>query len=177
MRNRFHGVLDGLPILTAILIAIVVASVLSPAAPAEAKDEPGTELIVIDGLQWAQATNGRNLKWPEAVEYCDSLVLDGHADWRLPTLEELESLHDPGTDEGIRSPFVIGDCCLWSGESLVDRPAEDGEGIAGRPGMYPWGFMFDGGLRYYAVHIFEDGRALCTRDVTVDADLDDAIFQ
>jgi hypothetical protein len=28
---------------------------------------------------------------------------------------------------------------------------------------YRWGFMFDGGLEYYAVHLFDDGEALCTR--------------
>jgi hypothetical protein len=30
--------------------------------------------------------------------------------------------------------------------------------------MYHWGYMFDGAQRYYAVHIFEDGQALCVRD-------------
>lgn len=126
---------------------------------------PGEQSVVIDGLEWALATNGENIKWPEAVAYCEDLELDGHGDWRLPSLEELESLHDPDAagGEGIRSPFSIGDCCLWSGESLVDRPAEDGDEIGGEPDMYHWGFMFDGGLRYYAVHIFDDGRALCAR--------------
>ena len=59
---------------------------------------------------------------------------------------------------------VIGGCCLWSSESLVDRPAEDGDEIGGEPEMYQWGLMFDGNLPYYAVHIFDDGRALCVRD-------------
>jgi len=132
----------------------------------EAGAGPAEQTVEIDGLEWALATNGQNIKWPEAVEYCEALELADHDDWRLPSLAELERLHDPDAagGEGIRGPFSIGDCCLWSGESLVDRPAEDGEEIAGEPGMYHWGFMFDGGLRYYAVHIFDDGRALCTRD-------------
>jgi len=129
-------------------------------------EEPAEQTVVIDDLEWARSTNGENIKWPEAVEYCDTLELDGHDDWRLPSLEELESLYEPDAvgGEGIRAPFAIGDCCLWSGESLVDRPAEDGDEIGGEPGMYHWGLMFDGGLRYYAVHIFDDGRALCVRD-------------
>ncbi|GEM_PF-292199 len=126
----------------------------------------GSETIVIDGLQWTRATNGENIKWPEALEYCDQLDLAGYEDWRSPTLAELASLHEPDAagGESIRSPFVIGDCCVWSGESLVDRPAEDGDETAGGPERYHWGFMYDGGLEYYAVHVFDDGRALCVRD-------------
>lgn len=119
--------------------------------------------VVIDSLMWARATNGDDIRWPAAIEYCAALELAGHDDWRLPTMAELESLHDPDADYGIRAPFYIDGCCLWSGESLVDRPAEDGDEIGGAPGMYHWGFMFDGGLEYYAVHIFNDGQALCTR--------------
>jgi hypothetical protein len=121
---------------------------------------------VIDTLEWAVATNGKDLKWPEAVDYCKGLELAGHDDWRLPTLAELESLHDPEAPGGedIRSPLSIGGCCLWSGESLVDRPAEDGEDTGGGPEEYRWGFLFDGGLHYYAGPIYDDGRALCARN-------------
>lgn len=135
-------------------------------AEKQAEEGPAAQTILIDELEWALSTNGENIKWPEAVAYCEDLELAGHGDWRLPSLDELERLHHPdgAGDEGIRSPFSIDDCCLWSGESLVDRPAADGDEIAGEPSMYHWGFMFDGGLRYYAVHIFDDGRALCTRE-------------
>lgn len=137
------------------------------AAPALAGIEQERATVTMDGLEWARTTNGRDLRWPEGVEYCVDLDLAGHGDWRLPTLDELESLHDPGAvgGYGIRSPISIATCCLWSGESLVDRPAEDGDGIGGSPDMYHWGFMFDGGFRYYAVNIFDDGQALCVRDI------------
>lgn len=127
------------------------------------------DTIILAGLEWATTSNGENMPWPEAIAYCEALNLAGHADWRLPTLDELADLHEPESGEGIRAPFVIGDCCLWSGESLQDRPAEDGDEIGGRPQMYHWGFMFDGGLPYYAVHIFDDGRALCVREAEPDA--------
>jgi hypothetical protein len=141
-------------------LAFIAAATTNPLSAAENSEG----MIRLDGLDWMQASNGENITWPEAVEYCDQLSLGGHEDWRLPTLDELAMLHDGETSEGIRSPFVIGDCCLWSGESLVDRAADDGDEIAGGPEMYHWGFMFDGGFPYYAVHIFDDGRALCTRD-------------
>lgn len=123
-----------------------------------------SETTEIEDLEWMVSTNGENMKWPAAVSYCENLELSDKNDWRLPTLSELEGLHDADAEEGIRDPFELGDCCLWSSESLVDRPAEDGHEIGGEPGMYQWGFMFDGGFPYYAVHIFEDGRALCVRD-------------
>ena len=152
-----------------ILKVIVLSLGAAMAIPVHGEADPdaAAETITIDRLEWALASNGEDIKWPEAVNYCAELSLAGHDDWRLPTLAELEGLHDPDGEgkEGIRSPFVIGDCCLWSGESLVDRPAADGDEIAGRPDMYHWGFMFDGGFPYYAVHLFDDGRALCTRDV------------
>lgn len=165
MRIRHFNLLFG--------ILVLVSVVVAPAAQAETATVDADRTIVIGDIEWASATNGSNIKWPDAVEYCADLSLAGRDDWRLPTLAELETLHDPDAEgeggEGIRSPFVIGDCCLWSGESLVDRPAEDGDEIGGRPEMYHWGFMFDGGLRYYAVHIFEDGRALCARDAQTES--------
>ncbi len=160
---NFHGVL---PLLAA---AGFLATITVPAAADDgpgAPSSPSKPTLVIDGLEWAAGTNGADIPWPAAVEYCDTLELAGHDDWRLPMLAELEGLHEadaPG-GEGIRAPFTIGGCCLWSGESLVDRPAEDGDEIGGEPRMYHWGLMFDGKLPYYAVHIFDDGRALCVRD-------------
>lgn len=154
-----------------LIVALALAFTATPglgsaAAPSDGHRDGNGQTVVIDGLEWALATNGEDIKWPEAVSYCADLELAGHDDWRLPALDELEGLHDPHAEGGygIRSPIDLQACCLWSRESLVDRPAEDGEEIAGEPGMYHWGFMFDGGLRYYAVHIFDDGRALCTRE-------------
>jgi len=154
-----------------VLVVSIGAAIAMP-VQGEVDPDPETQTITIGSLEWALASNGEDIKWPEAVDYCAELSLAGHDDWRLPTLAELEALHDPAGEggESIRSPFVIGDCCLWSGESLVDRPAEDGHEIAGRPDMYHWGFMFDGGFPYYAVHIFDDGRALCVRDIEVAAE-------
>lgn len=155
----------------AVALSFSTAPIASSAADNSGSDDnaplkEATTTISLDGLEWASATNGDDLPWPDAVAYCESLELAGHDDWRLPSLAELERLHDPLAPggESIRSPFVIGGCCLWSNESLLDRPAEDGDEIAGETRMYQWGLMFDGNLPYYAVHLFDDGRALCVRD-------------
>ncbi|MGK7295831.1 MAG: Lcl domain-containing protein [Candidatus Wenzhouxiangella sp. M2_3B_020] len=126
-------------------------------------EDPAT--IVLDDLEWTLETNGGYIPWPDAVDYCGALEFDGHGDWRLPSLVELERLYDADADAGIREPFHSDACCLWSNESLANTPAEDMDEIAGDPEMYHWGYMFDGAQRYYAVHIFDDGQALCVREV------------
>ena len=138
------------------------AALLFAAGMAFANDESSASLV-LDGLEWTLETNGAYIPWPDAVDHCEELELDGHDDWRLPSLVELEGLHDADADASIREPFRTDACCLWSGESLTETPAEDMGEIAGEPEMYHWGYMFDGAQRYYAVHIFDDGQALCVR--------------
>jgi len=48
------------------------------------------------GLEWQYSSPGK-MNWHEALEYAQSLRLDGKSDWRLPNLVELESLLDRGT--------------------------------------------------------------------------------
>ena len=45
------------------------------------------------GLEWQYDSPGE-MTWIEALDYAASLNLIGQADWRLPTLAELESLLD-----------------------------------------------------------------------------------
>ena len=56
------------------------------------------------GLMWQQNTadvNGDGLhvdqvRWCDALEYCDNLSFAGHDDWRLPNVRELQSILDYG---------------------------------------------------------------------------------
>ena len=45
------------------------------------------------GLEWQGESPGE-MTWQAALEYADSLSLDGKNDWRLPTLSDLETLLD-----------------------------------------------------------------------------------
>jgi hypothetical protein len=48
------------------------------------------------GLMWAKKDSGseHDLTWKGAAAYCKNLQLDGHSDWRLPTVDELEKIYD-----------------------------------------------------------------------------------
>jgi hypothetical protein len=60
-------------------------------------------------LMWAAKDNGGDLTWAQAQDYCGTLDLAKHRDWRLPTLEEVKGIYDirlnvpggPGSSSGI----------------------------------------------------------------------------
>ncbi len=52
----------------------------------------GTVTDRVIGLMWQQIPDSRGLSWQSANDYCDSLVLGGYSDWRIPTLKELFSI-------------------------------------------------------------------------------------
>ena len=58
----------------------------------------GTVTDNATGLMWAQATAPDALVWRDALAWCENLALAGYSDWRLPTIKELESLMDDGSD-------------------------------------------------------------------------------
>ena len=49
------------------------------------------------GLMWQKAAAGTKT-WEAALAYCETLVLAGHSDWRLPDQSELQSLFDSTYD-------------------------------------------------------------------------------
>ncbi len=127
-------------------IAVVVEQTLPPLS----------DDVVVDsrtGLLWTRKDNGKGIDWPSANRYCEGLTLAGYSDWRLPTIDELEALHDQSVDARykIRSPFVLTACCPWSSK-------EEGSDSA-------WGFNFYDGVRSLLRldYAFSYYRALCVR--------------
>jgi hypothetical protein len=47
------------------------------------------------GLVWEQAPPGQDTGWAQAQLRCNQLTLGNRRGWRLPTIQELESLLDP----------------------------------------------------------------------------------
>lgn len=128
------------------------------------------EVINHEGRQWLSVTNGSDVPWQDANDWCEAREVSGFSDWRLPTLDELETLHDPGRDSSVHiaRPLPQDTCCLWSSTSTAERQPEDGHFYVDRVGEaeeYFWGYLYSAeGTEYYSVNFFPDGRALCTRD-------------
>lgn len=144
-----------------------LAMLLVLIAPSSSGQQDPDGVIAIEGRIWSLDVGDAASPWRDADEFCDGLDAGGFTDWRLPSLEELLSLHAPDAPGGIEGPFELPDCCAWSSENLVVRPT-DRKGALPEPGGpaegYYWGFLFDGGISYYSNGRFPDGFALCTRD-------------
>jgi hypothetical protein len=80
------------------------------------------------GLQWAAEESAKELTFADAEKHCAELRLGGFEDWRLPDLEELESLrdltrHNPCIDTAFfksnagwtwtRTPTAWSSGCAW----------------------------------------------------------------
>ncbi|MBI4821120.1 MAG: DUF1566 domain-containing protein [Deltaproteobacteria bacterium] len=53
-------------------------------------------LDTVKDLHWQRVQSSSSYTWTNAIAYCDSLVLGGYSDWRLPTVMELMSIMDYG---------------------------------------------------------------------------------
>lgn len=63
----------------------------------------GTVTDLATGLMWQQQMADNTMAWEEALTYCEELELAGHKDWRLPNINELQSIadyrtYDPAVD-------------------------------------------------------------------------------
>lgn len=56
----------------------------------------GTITDNLTELMWEQAPSGTDVTWENALTYANGLELGGHSDWRLPNVNELESLINAG---------------------------------------------------------------------------------
>jgi hypothetical protein len=151
--------------LTALIVCLAASAPV--AAQDSSQDGAQAEIAVIDGLAWTSRTNGQTVSWDEASEYCETLEVAGLSDWRLPTIDELESVYDPDVDARIDPALSLDDCCAWSSTSLTELEAEQ-KGVLPGPlnelSGYFWGFLYSAGIRYYSLGRFPDGSALCVND-------------
>ncbi|MBI5557799.1 MAG: DUF1566 domain-containing protein [Deltaproteobacteria bacterium] len=81
---------------------------------------------VLDGknkLMWAVQDNGGDIAWEEAKSYCEKFRAGGYADWRLPTLAELETILDPASEKRFKTfePITLSGCCPWTSDTRQNR--------------------------------------------------------
>lgn len=69
-----------------------------------------------NGWMWPRRDNGRDLAWREAGPYCEALELGGFENWRLPSIEELETLEAMWSLRPLKiaDQILLTSCCLWS---------------------------------------------------------------
>jgi len=89
----------------------------------------------LTNLVWQRGGDGTRRTWQEAVSYCTGLVLEGRNDWRLPNIQELQSIlnyetSDPAANTNV---FQTYSQYYWS-----LTPSTGGETEA-------WAVMFAGG--------------------------------
>ena len=87
-----HMIIRGVCVL--IVFGYIVANV--NAADRFVANGDGTVSDKKTGLMWAAKDNGDLISWPNALTFSQNYNAGGYTDWRMPTLEELKSLFDPG---------------------------------------------------------------------------------
>lgn len=79
------------------------------------------------GLVWEQSPSTSDFIWEEAQIHCNQLGTGGRLGWRLPTLQELESLVDPSQEYPTLPkghPFSnVQSSFYWSATTRADNTA------------------------------------------------------
>jgi len=84
----------------------------------------GTVTDLTSGLMWQQEGSPAGMKWAQAKEYVNKLNRErfaGHANWRLPTIEELASLMKSGRAKGnlyVHPVFSARQEYCWSADTF-----------------------------------------------------------
>ena len=85
----------------AIILCVGACAVMSQdSTPAAGADLKGFWQDSATGLTWAVNDNGSSVSSNQANDYCSSLRSGGYSDWRLPKIEELETLYDSKLSKG-----------------------------------------------------------------------------
>jgi hypothetical protein len=79
------------------------------------------------GLQW-QDNERKNMTWQNAISYCEQLGLNSYDDWRLPNINELNSIVDDTQSYPSINPmfkFFASDnyrlASYWSSTNIITK--------------------------------------------------------
>ena len=76
------------------------------------------------GLGWQKADDGVARDFADATQYCTDLVLGGNADWRLPLLDELQTIVDYTRYSPAIDPlFTCESNAYWTSSHFAGTPA------------------------------------------------------
>jgi hypothetical protein len=113
-------------------------------------------------LTWTRSDNAMDSTWQQAVDHCRSLQSGGAQTWRLPTIDELQTLYDKS--QNVNGYHVKGNLQL-SGSEWSSTPNSIGERVSVASETEAWFYTFALGRRYTTrPEINSFFRALCVRD-------------
>ena len=142
-----------------ILAVILCVTILSPVT-AGADDRfvdngDGTVTDTKTDLMWAQTDNMGHINWHDARLYCENFILRGYDNWRMPTIEELQTLFDDSLKgyeticgQKVRSAPQVELSCgfVWSSEV---RSESDRYPISALVYNYSKGYWFSARMSQY----------------------------
>jgi len=159
-------------------VAVVSEAQFSRTAPSLAQETQarGYWTDPSNGLTWAAKDNGKRVSWHKATRYCHKLRLAGYSDWRLATIDELESLVNLkayatehvgssdilhwNSDLQVSGGLLLTGDRQWSSSPLID--------VNGRSSTaHFWSFDFRTGRRWIGFEDIAEGDtmyALCVRE-------------
>ena len=107
-------------LLTTIILCISACVVMGQDSKSAAgKDIKAFWTDSVTGLIWPVKDNGASVSPNQANGYCNSLRSGGFSDWRLPKIDELESLYDSKASKQhkVKGPIELSDSCVLSGST------------------------------------------------------------
>jgi hypothetical protein len=119
--------------------------------------EEGVYADFKNGVMWRRQDNRIDVTWKAARRHCDGLEYGGWDDWRLPTIEELDTLQAMWSRAAFKTidPIRLSDCCPWSSSESDEAKA--------------WNYNFRFRRSFEGQKGFSYGmRALCLRTLTAE---------
>ena len=104
-----------------ILLIIIGLSVLNAEI---IRDSDGIVTDARTNLQWQDDVVLSSIAWETAINYCESLTLGGHSDWRLPNINTLKSMVDRSKSPAIFDGFINTSSRYWSSTTYEDRKSD-----------------------------------------------------
>jgi|GEM_PF-957552 len=75
------------------------------------------------GLMWQKSDDGVERNFADAILYAENLTLGDCSDWRLPTIDELQTLLDKSYSPMVDPLFECRTSLYWSGSVEADNPS------------------------------------------------------